>query len=194
MGARRVARPQRRTLVNASRPLPQRKAEQVAREVLERFKVTEPPVVVEELAAFLGAEIRRRPNSPDIAGLLYREGSAVIIGVNADDAEVRQRFTIAHEIGHLQLHKRETFFVDRTYRAASKDSTVFGDAAQEREANWFAAELLMPEDMIHRVANDLLKARWMTDDALVEALSQRFRVSRQAMAFRLLNLGVVNGL
>lgn len=177
-----------------SRPDAQRQAEASARKLLKQFKIEQPPVDVDLLAAELGAVVRRRPNSPDIAGLLYTEGDDVVIGVNADDSHVRQRFTVAHELGHLQLHKTGGFFVDRTYRAATKHSSVPGDAGQERQANWFAAELLMPGSMVEHVAGELLEQRWMTDDALIGALAEKFRVSRQAMGFRLLNLGLVNGL
>lgn len=179
-----------------SRPRTQAQVEASAQKLLENHLVDGPPVDVEWLAEVLGAEIRRRPNSPDIAGLLFTdpETGTTVMGVNADDPHVRQRFTIAHEIGHLHLHPRtDTFWVDRSYRA-SKDHPHFGDAAEEREANWFAAELLMPRAMIKPVAEELLSTRWMTDEALIEALAARFRVSRQAMGYRLLNLGLVNGL
>lgn len=173
------------------RTVTQVQAEQAARDLLDEASVVNPPVEVDVLARVVGADVRRRPNSPDISGLLYRQGDELIIGVNADDSPARQRFTIAHEIGHLKLHK-SGFFVDRAYRASRTD--LPSDAAEERQANWFAAELLMPENMISTVARELVEQKSMTDEALIGALAERFRVSRQAMGFRLLNLGVVNGL
>jgi len=171
--------------------LTQGRAEEAARQLLEEASVTGPPVDVDALARIVGAEVRRRPNSPDISGLLYRQGEDLIIGVNADDSPARQRFTIAHEIGHLKLHQ-SGFFVDRAYRAWRDD--LPSDPNEERQANWFAAELLMPESMITTVARTVVDQRSMGDDALIGALAERFNVSRQAMGFRLLNLGVVNGL
>jgi Zn-dependent peptidase ImmA (M78 family) len=173
------------------RTLTQREAEQEARKLLAEASVAGPPVDVDALARIAGAEVRRRPNSPDISGLLYRQDDDLIIGVNADDSPARQRFTIAHEIGHLRLHK-SGFFVDRAYRASREN--LPSDPDEERQANWFAAELLMPETMITTVARNVVDQRSVTDDALIGALAERFNVSRQAMGFRLLNLGVVNGL
>jgi Zn-dependent peptidase ImmA (M78 family) len=172
----------------------QRKAEQAARQVLADAGVHEPPVNVDAIARRLGADVRRRPNSPDISGLLYQKGDQVIVGVNADDSPARQRFTVAHEIGHLKLHRSGALFIDRTYRAATKSEDVPANPLQEREANWFAAELLMPEEMVREVAETLLRDRHLTDDALIGALALRFEVSRTAMGYRLLNLGFVSGL
>lgn len=171
------------------------KAVAAAREVLERCGVRSPPVPVDEIAAELGAEIQRRPNSPDISGLLYRDGeSTVVVGVNADDAPVRQRFTIAHELGHLQLHAGIPLFVDRSIRVNSRLAGVHGRGGEEREANWFAAELLMPEDLVREHAASIAGSRQLSDDGLVKALADAFEVSRVAMGYRLFNLGLVNGL
>jgi Zn-dependent peptidase ImmA (M78 family) len=172
----------------------QTSVEKHARTLLDSAGVTSPPVPIDQLAAEAGAVIRRQPNSPDISGLLFRESSQIIIGVNADDAPARQRFTIAHELGHLFLHKSDRLFVDRSYRSTVQSPERSVDPTEEREANWFAAELLMPLDMVKAVADDVLAQRAMTDDALIKTLAEQFQVSRQAMGWRLLNLGVVNGL
>jgi hypothetical protein len=95
-------------------------AEQAAAELLAEFGVEGPAINVEELAKGLGVHIERRPHSPEISGLLYRDpgddGERIVIGVNDDDALVRQRFTIAHELGHLQLNHNAQLFVDRDLR------------------------------------------------------------------------------
>jgi Zn-dependent peptidase ImmA (M78 family) len=166
-----------------------------ARAVLQRFGVVEPPVPVDEIARRLGADIQRRANSPDISGLLYREeGATIVIGVNADDSPVRQRFTIAHELGHLQMHSGTPLFVDRSIRVNSRLTGEAGRGGEERQANWFAAELLMPETMVRDTAASFAKSRQLSDDGLVKALAAAFDVSRIAMGYRLFNLGLVNGL
>jgi hypothetical protein len=61
----------------------------------------------------------------------------------------RDRFTIAHELGHLFIHLRE---VKKKYPASGMKATRYVDTTNERlrraewEANWFAAELLMPKE------------------------------------------------
>jgi Zn-dependent peptidase ImmA (M78 family) len=166
-----------------------------ARDLLIRLDVTQPPVPVERIAHELGAEVQRRPNGPDISGLLYRDDSqanVVVIGVNEDESPVRQRFTIAHEIGHLQLHKGRQLWVDRSVRVNLREAGEHSRGGEEREANWFAAELLMPEHMVRVIATHVLQRRHVTEDSLVGALADTFQVSRQAMGYRLLNLGLVS--
>jgi Zn-dependent peptidase ImmA (M78 family) len=172
--------------------------EQVARyaqKILEEHGIEEPPIPVEELARLVGAEVQRRPNGPDISGLLYRDDSnpdVVVIGVNLDEAPVRQRFTIAHELGHLLMHPGRQLWVDRSVRVNLREVGEHGRGGEEREANWFAADLLMPEHMVRTTAARLAQRRQVTEDSLVLALADTFQVSRQAMGYRLLNLGLVS--
>jgi hypothetical protein len=177
----------------------QGQAEQAAADLLAKFGVEEPPVDVEDLAKRLGAHIERRPHSPEISGLLYRDqrvdGERIVIGVNADDALVRQRFTIAHELGHLLLNHNEQLFVDRDLRVNLRAPKLHGHGGvAERQANWFAAALLMPEAMVRRVATELSEGRRPSDETLISLVAEQFAVSRQAMGYRLLNLGLLSGL
>jgi Zn-dependent peptidase ImmA (M78 family) len=104
------------------------------------------------------------------------------VRVNATEcaaAPLRRRFTIAHEIGHLVLHApggTAAVFCRVT------DPLVIAANRIEREANRFAAELLMPEDLVRAEA-----ARVGPDRA---ALADLFQVSAPAMGWRLLNLGL----
>lgn len=118
------------------------------------------------------------------------DGSAVI-GVNSVDAPVRQRFTIAHEIGHFILHKDEALHVDEKSLIGLRDrkSSLAVDE-REIEANQFAAELLMPATFLQK---DILN---LPDDIEVEEaitkLAHRYQVSTQAMTFRLTALGCLS--
>ena len=60
---------------------------------------------VEAIAEKLGAEVIFDKLGDDVSGLLVREADRVVIGVNDAHPETRQRFTIAHELGHLVLHQ-----------------------------------------------------------------------------------------
>ena len=85
-------------------------------------------------------------------------------------APTRDRFTLAHELGHYVLHSPR----ERSY-ALRRDSTPV-----EWEANWFAAGLLMPE-------KKFLQAMAETKDDM-SLLAARFGVSRQAADVRLQSL------
>ena len=73
-------------------------------------------------------------------------------GVNSLHAPVRQRFTIAHELGHAVLHAREGIHLDQAFRLRFRDQTsAMAIDPEEIDANSFAAELLMPADELNRV-------------------------------------------
>lgn len=155
--------------------------------ILQRAEVLAPPVPVEKIAKMLGARVVSTDFNNEISGLLVRRGSDIVIGVAKEQSKTRQRFTVAHEIGHLVLHEGEEVHVDREFRVKlrSQASSTAVDV-DEIEANAFAASLLMPESLLRE---DVRKLSVDFDDATqVEALAERYRVSAQAMTFRLLNL------
>src|SRR5262249_26097925 len=96
------------------------KVERRARQLLTDAKVKEPPVDVHAIAHLLGATIRSVDGENDISGAIIRVRNKITIGVNANHAVVRKRFTIAHEIGHLILHDAEAL-VDHRYAQAPRD-------------------------------------------------------------------------
>lgn len=168
-----------------------------ARRLLREMNVEQPPVPVDALARHVGAELSYRSLEGDISGLLYRDEGRKVIGVNALDAPTRQRFTIAHEIGHLLLHPGHTVIVDKlvkvNFRATA--SMPVARREEERQANEFAAELLMPERLVKGFASDMVgDSLLFSKDDLVRALAQRFDVSPIAMEYRLVNLGLLDDL
>jgi Zn-dependent peptidase ImmA (M78 family) len=153
------------------------------------------PVPVDRIAASLRAVVRYQPfEADDISGLLLRQdGQPAIIGVNSVNAPVRQRFTIAHEIGHLLLHEGKGLILDRLVRVNFRDAvSSTATDRQEREANAFAAALLMPDERIVEQLDQLTSGRLRSDTAIVQHLARTFDVSRQAMEFRLINLGLLS--
>lgn len=116
-----------------------------------------------------------------------------MIGLNATHAKTRQRFTIAHEIGHLHLHQGRPMFVDRSVRIDRRDANAaLGLDREEIEANSFAAALLMPQEMILAAVTQLSPHRGATGtEETIRRLASRFDVSPQAMEYRLANLGLV---
>lgn len=168
--------------------------EDAAGKLLAECKVDGYPVPVDQIADHLGAVVVYQPfDSDDISGLLYRtRGSAPIIGVNSTNTSSRRRFTIAHEIGHLILHEGHQLIVERHVQVNFRDSTNNTvTAAEEIEANRFAAALLMPRPLIGQALQILLEGRPLADAELVGRLRARFEVSRPAMDYRLASLGIL---
>jgi Zn-dependent peptidase ImmA (M78 family) len=167
-------------------------AERSARKLLEECGISAPPVPVEEIARDLGARVSFEHFAQDISGILYRDGANAVIGVQATHPKTRQRFTIAHEIGHLRLHKGRPMFVDRSVRIDRRDdNAALGIDPEEIEANSFAAALLMPGEMIFAAVRSSTHQRGPGDDEVIRRLAKRFDVSVQAMEYRLANLGLV---
>lgn len=114
----------------------------------------------------------------DVAGLLVKDGTEWFIYTNNKDSAFRQRFTIAHEIGHYVMnHIAETAEHDVIWR---DKVSMQGKDKKEMCANAFAAELLMPSVLVRR----LVRKGYSIADMAYE-----FRVSITAITNRLNNLG-----
>jgi Zn-dependent peptidase ImmA (M78 family) len=154
------------------------------------------PIDVEEVARALGVAVRFESTSADVSGALFRRGGRAIIGVNPDHPHTRQRFTIAHEVGHFILH-RDDLHMDEAnaypnesqakHRLLRDQVSAQATDPKEIEANRFAAALLMPAFILKgTLAPYNLPLKQMD----IEKLAGEYEVSLQAMAFRLANLGV----
>jgi len=165
------------------------RARQQAERLVEQLGIpkTQSHVDVEGVAKKLGLAVVRMPLGDDISGMLVTKAGKTTICIANDQHTNRQRFTIAHEIGHhvlRHLFAGEHVHVDRVImrNAPSSDGTDI----REIEANQFAACLLMPEHMVHDHLQ-ALKSQYVED--VVPQLARQFKVSEQAMAFRLSSLG-----
>jgi Zn-dependent peptidase ImmA (M78 family) len=161
-------------------------AERVS-ELLVRFRVRKPPVAVDKIAKKLGLYLVSLAASDEISGAIIRKDSRVIIAVNSSHHTNRQRFTIAHELGHYFLHEGLEEHVDQNFRVAwrSADSSKAVNWL-EIQANRFAAELLMPTELLTRDINSLRKIEKRT----VALLASTYKVSPEAMKIRLTGLGI----
>jgi Zn-dependent peptidase ImmA (M78 family) len=123
--------------------------------------------------------------------LLREDGQAPLIGVNASQAQARQRFTLAHEIGHWRLHPGRLLTFDRPIRVNRRDNvSSMATDREEIEANAFAASLLMPEPAVRRKLIEVPLKNRHDSDLSTEWLASEFQVSTAAMGFRLINLGL----
>jgi hypothetical protein len=141
------------------------------------------PVNVRALADVLGVKVwESRTLPPGISGKLFKDPTnggtqGFSIQVNAADAFVRKRFTIAHELAHFILHRDKIGAVimdDAWYRSGLSTQ-------EEAEANRLAADILMPVHLIRRYL--MLRQEDPT------ALAKRFQVSAAAMTTRIDEMG-----
>lgn len=121
---------------------------------------------------------------------LVKDGVSVI-GVNALHHPNRQRFTMAHELGHHVLHAdriQDSAHVDKGFSVLMRDGvTSKGTDRVEIEANAFASELLIPTARLASAVN--LSSFDLDDVEHLQALAKRFKVSVSAMQYRLLAFG-----
>jgi len=111
----------------------------------------------------------------------FGEFKEFVIGVNTNRSIGHQRFTIAHEIGHIVMgHPQEHGPI--FFSAIENFMTVY---PLDRDANVFAAELLMPS----RHLKSLVYESGLRD---VEKLCRLYQVSKAAMEIKLQELGVVS--
>jgi len=160
-------------------------ARNVALDFLEKYwtddngKVDFPvdPVVI---AQRVGAEVIRARLEKDVSGLLVKQPSDdyAKIYLNSEDQETRQRFTCAHELGHLA--RRGSTRSERIGYVDSRDTlSATGTDPEEIWANQFAAELLMPAVAVRTL--------WSQGQSLPK-ISRVFGVSQSAMEVRLTSL------
>jgi len=161
-----------------------------AEELLEQCGIRTPPVPVERIAKFLGAQVRYSPLDEELSGMIFVKDGVPIIGVNSLHHPNRQRFTIAHEIAHLVLHRpliTASVHVDKDFPILMRGTVAgMGVDSVEIAANDFAAELLIPREML----DELLAGKPfdIENDKPLEDLAKKFRVSKQMLIFRIQNL------
>lgn len=146
------------------------------------------PVDVEGLAKALGIHVRYSDLGTEISGMIEKndDGNGYVITVNQDDSETRQRFTIAHELGHFVLHRDKIgngIEDSRIYRSMNegKYKNLNIGKYEETQANQFAATLLMPVESIKKIQesgyNDIAK------------IADILKVSQKALEIRMRSIG-----
>lgn len=163
---------------------------EVARQLLERFG-EHLPIDVEAIVKALGIAIRTQELEDSVSGMLVMKGGRTTIGVNENHHSNRQRFTLAHELGHFLLHSNlSSIFIDASIIFFRDGTSSEGSKAQEIEANAFAAELLMPEKQLREIINNQPLDAF--DEGAVRRLATQFGVSSQALTIRLTKLELIN--
>lgn len=153
--------------------------EEISSAILNAFKEDNKSVVdVINIANRLGFDVSQAKFDGDISGMVKNSKDSKQIFVNNQDIPTRQRFTIAHEIGHIILHHDS---LDKDFNVIDyRNNGTF--SRKESEADSFAASLLMPKVRAIRVWN-------FYED--VDDFADEFKVSKMAASIRLRNLGLI---
>ncbi len=155
------------------------KVKEIATNLLDSFDIAEPIVPVAEIAQRKGLELKYfKPDSDEnlkkVSGFFNEKTKTIYI--NSEDPPRRQSFTIAHELGHYILQHQPNQ-VGVLYRYATP---IDKEDPLEQEANYFAANLLVPEDMLTKV---MKKYNLTENDGSL--LADIFGVSLDVIKYRL---------
>lgn len=135
--------------------------------------------VIEEV---FGVDVAVQELGEGFDGLAAATASARLILVDASTMTSRQRFTMAHELGHLLASDDQKLH---------SDQNIYGDDSRrgegEMRANAFAAALLMPEPEVR----EWVAGRRLDLETLC-ALASDFAVSPSALGYRLHNLHMID--
>jgi hypothetical protein len=149
--------------------------------LLAELGITDPEDInLEDIAWACGALVVREPLTGCEARLLGHGATAIITVNTRTQSVARQRFSIGHELGHWMHHRTRASF-----RCSKRDFTQsWGEASPERDANTYAADLLLPPLMYA----PRVKGRDMTL-ATAGEMADLFRSSLTASAIRLVSVG-----
>ncbi len=152
-------------------------AQTAARDVLNEYWDGFVPVDIRKIAESVGLTVQE--SSPERkSGYLNAEAKTIF--VSPSESQVRQRFTVAHELGHFILGHGSS---DRLNTEWS-DRYTPEQMGKERDANQFAAEVLMPPLALSVLINKM----GITD---MVKLRKQLGVSSQSLYYRLKNLGYI---
>ena len=154
-----------------------------AERLLQDLGVTDPGEIdLEAIAYHLNAAVQYRPLDGCEARIVGH-GHRAIITVNARSGPRRNRFSIAHELGHWHHHKGKRL-VCRADDYHPRDET-----SPERAADAYAADLLMPHYLFKPIARQQPKLTFKA----VAALADAFTASQTATAIRLIEADLFPG-
>lgn len=170
------------------------KIREIVDEILAETELGIAPIKIIAIANFYGFEVYELEFDDDISGVIMADEQKIdgfdtnrVIVVNAAHSGRRNRFTIAHELGHYFLSGRQ----DKCF--AHRDDFAYDE--DERDANSFASALLMPEDEVRRKLNSLQEdlGKPPTESQKIAYIADVFQVSQAAAEVRLKKLQVLAG-
>ena len=163
-----------------------------ANKLIRKYDIAEAPVDLLKIVKGEGLSVvtGNPKEDSDLSGFISFDEKKVYI--NNKDSNERKSFTLAHELGHWVLHKEElqkNITMSRMYRKSYlKENNSF-----ETEANVFASNVLVPEDLLSfympesRVVYYLKNTSKFDTDETPKLLADIFKVSKSMMYYRLVH-------
>ena len=152
----------------------------MARKVIKDCKLTKVPTELIKIFQILGLKYIELSDAEDIDGaILEIESKPAIAVLNRAKPIQRQRFTLAHELGHIFLeHSKRDLYDAEESRADAENPMVRTKPPKEVEADIFASELLIPYEQLKKYHSEINN---------IEKLVSIFQVSKQAMTLAIMN-------
>ena len=153
-----------------------------------------PPIPVDKIAdLYLELDILYEALDENTSGLI--DLNTGLIKINQNEPLKRQRFSMGHEIGHYRLHRSEFDFQTPLFPIFAEESTIIcrknDTSRREMEANVFSAELIMPKRFVEIAFQKEIRKfpKRVSEQVITGILADKFNVSRNAMNYRLKNIG-----
>lgn len=164
-----------------------RKIQQMAYSLISEY--TAPPIPIKDVIKGLGIKLLPYDMDDGVSGILMIEKDNSTIGYSKSEGAERQRFTMAHELGHYMLHRHGDLFIDKEFKTMYRPSSSTPSTEwQEWEANEFAACVLMPEHLVKAEMEEIQMD--YDDNQWISKLAKKFKVSPSAMSIRVARLGL----
>ena len=160
-----------------------RKIDKIAIDLVEQYDQFSAPIDIFMLAKCLDLEIRIS-DLGTLSMVMRRQAIVVVVVVNRAESILRQRFAVAHALGHVMLHPEIIEHADQRFMILGRNLELAPEKnIQEKEANYFASVVLIPERTLHRELE--LCPRDDFGEIDVCSLADKFCVSRNLMLVRL---------
>ena len=164
---------------------------EVAQMILDRLGIEEVPIPIVAIMKSLNFQVVAGELKDEISGIIGIDDdlaknfkSSKVIAINNKDNVGHQRFTIAHELAHYLFD----FDVSNQIVYYNTYNTFEDENEEERRANYFAANLLMPEKKFKKEFDNVVIKNNLY--VTVEKLSQIFQVSGEAVRRRISELSL----
>lgn len=157
------------------------KGKRAAQSLMSECGIDDPTDFPLDLVVFgRGATLIEKPLNNSEGRIVFGKKRAIITINSAIKYEGKRRFVIAHELGHYEMHR------DLVQVHHDNDATLeyFKNGHQETEANEFASELLMPEQLFKQEC----EGQKFSPD-LLRTLAERFQTSITSVAYKYFELG-----
>lgn len=168
-----------------------------AQEFCNKNGISSYPVEIVRICKENGLKVFEEYLNQDVSGLIVvddkvwtKYNTNQFILVNLAESATRRRFTIAHELAHFVLHRNGSKLY--AHRDMTSNDSNFRSSI-EQEANYFAANVLMPEELIRNKVEEIREDTWgvLPNFVLIREIADNFAVSESAAEVRLRQLEII---